>query len=238
MAVTDRIFKDMPPEIERLPRDGRGFPIPAFAGSLNGQRDFRVIDPEHFNACVRKGKCWICGGGMGARRFYVIGPMCGINRVSSEPASHRGCAIFAARNCPFLATPMAKRNERGLPDNAGALAGVMIPRNPGVTLIWEPHHDTDYLFDDGRGNPLFNVGEPKVVTFWAKGDPATPEAVWESVVSGFPALFSLAIKQGPVAIDELAECAGAFIKDVLMRFYPGFKPDPQDLFNPATGEMA
>jgi hypothetical protein len=36
------------------------------------------------------------------RWSFVVGPMCGINRNSAEPPSHKECAQWSARNCPFL----------------------------------------------------------------------------------------------------------------------------------------
>jgi hypothetical protein len=47
--------------------------------------------------------------------------------MSAEPPSHRECAEYAVRACPFLTRPLAVRNERGL--DGFEPAGVMIKRN-------------------------------------------------------------------------------------------------------------
>ena len=109
--MTERLFVDMPDRIARLPVDARGFPVPEFAMWYNGVPDFRVIKPGYVRKCIIKNNCWICGERLGVRKAFVIGPMCCINRISAEPPSHRDCALFAAKNCPFLSMPLARRSR-------------------------------------------------------------------------------------------------------------------------------
>lgn len=215
LSATRQLF-DMPEEINRLPRDERGFPVPAFAAWIDGKPDFRIVRPEHWAACVKQNVCWICGNPMFRRRFFVIGPMCCINRVSSEPPSHRGCAIFAAKNCPFLTKPMAKRNERGLEGRTLAeTAGIAIERNPGCMAVWEA--ETYKIFNAGNGY-LIEVGKPKGVTFWREGRMATREEVLESVRGGVPYLIEMAEKDGPEAMNALVEAVNRFKAEILNRY--------------------
>lgn len=210
-----RVLFDMPDEIARLPRDKRGYPVPAFAAIVDGQPDFRVVKPGFWINCIKRNRCWICGNPMGSRKWFVIGPMCCVNRVSSEPPSHRGCAIFAAKNCPFLTRPMAKRNERGLPADKIDPPGFHIARNPGATAVWET--ETYKVFDAGNGY-LVEIGRPKDVTFWREGRKATRAEVLESVKTGLPYLAEMAEQDGPEGMQALVACVEKFRREILERF--------------------
>ncbi|NEI52671.1 hypothetical protein GR217_34195 [Rhizobium leguminosarum] len=199
--MIERIFTDMPARIARLPVDPRGFPIPEFAAIINGVADFRMIKRGHVARCIRQNRCWICGEMMGAHKAFVIGPMCCINRISSEPPSHRDCATFAAKNCPFLANPSARRRERGLPE-ARTVPGVMIERNPGVAALWMTRNFRVMRVDNGY---LIELGEPDSIEFFAEGRPATRAEVDASVTSGLPFLEDAARLDGPAALRELEQ---------------------------------
>jgi hypothetical protein len=201
-----REFIDMPDRIARLPLDARGFPVPKFVRWFNGQPDFRIIDPAHMAACVRHNRCWICGEAMGIHKAFVIGPMCCINRITSEPPSHRECAIFAARNCPFLATPSARRREKNLPEHR-FVPGEMISRNPGVACVWMTRA---YELVHVRNGTLFRIGAPDSFEFYAHGRAATRAEIDESVGSGFPLLKAAAERDGKQAVAELGEARWLF----------------------------
>lgn len=187
-----RTFIDMPERIARLKVDKRGYPVPHFVMWFDGQPDFRVIKPGVVGNCVRNHLCWICGQPLGVRLAFVIGPMCCINRVSSEPPSHKECAVFAARNCPFLATPMAKRREKGLPEDISVLEG-HLPHNPGVTAVWITKH---YQVTPLQSGLLFEVGTPLSVAFYAEGRLARRAEIDAAVEKGFPFAVEIAKQQG------------------------------------------
>lgn len=89
-------------KIARLPI-ARGFPIPWFVARLkDGTAEFRAADSLKMEKALSQRRCWVCGDTLGYEMTFVIGPMCAINRVSSEPPSHYECARWSARNCPFL----------------------------------------------------------------------------------------------------------------------------------------
>jgi len=204
--MINRPLNNVTARIDRLPRDARGYPVPKFVHWKDGVPDFRIIDPNHMAKCIKRNACWICGDPMGTHKAFVIGPMCCINRISAEPPSHRDCAIFAATNCPFLTTPTARRNERGLPENK-FVAGTMIERNPGVTALWMTR---SYQLMHATRGVLFIIGEPDSVEFYARGRTATRAEIEESVTSGYPLLIEEAKRDGWAAIDELARMRRRF----------------------------
>lgn len=185
-AIPDSVT--MPRRVAALARDRHGRPVPFFVAWIDGEPDFRVADPQAYRAAVRDGACWICGESQGGYRTFVIGPMCVVNRTSSEPPGHTDCAEFSAKACPFLARPDMRRRPAGLPEGSEPAGGEMIERNPGVTAVWATRRSRVELFSDGKGGALFNIGEPVSVSWWREGRPATVEEVRDSVDSGMPAL--------------------------------------------------
>ena len=100
----------IPDRILRLPVE-RGYPVPFFVDRVDGHYDFRVADARKLKLCVMKKLCWICGEPLGRNLTFAIGPMCAINRISAEPPSHRECAEWSARACPFLIFKEPERNR-------------------------------------------------------------------------------------------------------------------------------
>lgn len=178
----------------------RGYPVPWFVAWIDGVPEFRAADGEKFASAVRRSLCWVCGDYLGRHKVFVLGPMCGINRTTSEPPCHLECARYSARNCPFLARPHMIRRENDLPEGC-TNAGDMIRRNPGVTLLWTTLGHR--LFGDGRGGILFDVGEPAATEWYAGGSVATRAQVEHSVDTGLPLLLEMAQKQGPAAVADL-----------------------------------
>lgn len=211
-----RLRSNLPPLPDRmkaLPVDKRGFPVPFFvawldeagnetmAGSSHGRPDFRIVGIGKVEDCVRRERCWLCGQRLGAYKAFVVGPMCAVNRVSSEPPSHRECAEFAAKACPFLTQPRMRRNEKDVLDKTCEPGGIMIRRNPGVALVWVTREFRP--FRAGRGL-LFRIGPHDNVHWYAEGREATRDEVMASIDSGLPILRQEAERDGPQAVQMLA----------------------------------
>jgi hypothetical protein len=207
------MIPEFPPRIAKLPRwrhMGQLFPVPFFVAWLKdgerchageGEPEFRIADSQKWSACVRKRLCWVCGEKLGTHMAFPIGPMCSINRVTTEPPAHLECAEFSACACPFLTRPRMRRNEKDMPDHQ-APGGHMIPRNPGVTCIWVTK--SYKLFRDENGAPLMQIGDPVSVSWFAEGRNATRAEVMASIDSGYPALLDLAQLDGDEAVAYLA----------------------------------
>lgn len=198
----NRPLPPMPDRIAKLPVQ-RGYPVPWFVAEVEpGVYDFRVADAGKKTAAIRHKLCWVCGEELGATLAFPIGPMCAINRVISEPPSHRECAEWSIKACPFLTQQQTRRNEQNLPDGTTDPGGISIRRQPGVVCLWITN--TYRTFDPGNG-VLFSLGEPSSVTWWREGRAATREEVMESIESGLPILQELADRQGKFAPQELIE---------------------------------
>jgi hypothetical protein len=193
--------------MKRLPVD-RGYPVPWFVAWLGsdgeplprgeGTPDFRVLAAGAFVEAVKLNRCWVCGQPLGAYKAFVIGPMSAVNRTSAEPPSHVDCADFAARACPFLARPHARRRE--LAPEIGKAPGFHLKPNPGVALVWVTKR---YAIRKSPRGPLFNVGEPEEVRWYAEGRPASREEIFASIETGLPALREIAEREGPSSVNAL-----------------------------------
>jgi hypothetical protein len=182
----------VPERIQKLPMDEKGRYVPWFVAFTDGKPDFRCVDGRKIIPALQDRLCWICGQRLGRFLAFTIGPMCAINRISSEPPSHKECAIYACQVCPFLATPKMHRRERDLPEDMVAPAGISIRRNPGVVLIWITQDFQPIAIPQENGGVgsgmLFQVGEPTMLLWYCEGRPATRQEVIESIDSGLPLL--------------------------------------------------
>ena len=141
----------MPIGIRALPIDPvRGMPVPWFVTWLDGKAEFRVADGKKYTRALEEGLCWTCGQVLPRKHAYLAGPMCAVNRVSAEPPSHRECAEYSVRACPFLSRPHMDRREAGLPVVLDAPGGFMLKRNPGCMITWMTK-ERPQPFDDGPG---------------------------------------------------------------------------------------
>lgn len=195
----------IPGGMTRLPHDKHHRPVPWFVAWIDGVPDFRVVKPGAIQQALRHRLCWVCGLPFQRQedRAFVIGPMCAVNRVSSEPPSHRDCGVYSATVCPFLATPRMVRRDRRMPEGASLPAGTMIRRNPGVALVWVTGYRSWSTFSDGDGGTLVNIGEPKQALWFAHGREATRAEVLASIDSGLPILREMAEQDGPEAVTKL-----------------------------------
>lgn len=181
----------MPLSMRALPVDQRGFPVPWFVQWIEGKPEFRVMDQTKYIRAIRESLCWVCGDKLGKTKAFVAGPMCGINRTSSEPPSHMACAIWSAKNCPFLSNPRMVRREDETVNNQKlreCAAGMAITRNPGVTMVWLTR-TFEVFYHNG---PLIQMGEPDKVLWFAHGREATLAEVQESIDTGLPSLEAMA----------------------------------------------
>jgi hypothetical protein len=192
---------EMPDRIARLPVDERGYPVPKFVQWIDGAPDFRVLSTEHLRACVKKRLCWICGDRLGVNLAFTIGPMCSVNRVSSEPPSHLECAEYAVRACPFLTNPRQKRDHKDMPDAATEPGGIMLAHNPGVCVIWMTQAYSP--FKPANGGILFNVGHPEALHWYTQGRRATRAEIDAAIEVGLPKLRSIAEEEGTDAVSAL-----------------------------------
>jgi hypothetical protein len=193
----------LPARLAHRPVNERGFPVPWFVSWIDGTWEFVNVDPRKIGEAYRKKICWLCGEPLGRYFAFTIGPMCSINRVSSEPPAHRECSRYAVRVCPFLAKPNAKRNEKAHLGSAEDIPGNAVEHNPGATLIWITRSFKPFWA--GNGN-LFELGEPVEVAWYVEGRAATRAEIDAAIAKGLPLLWKEATAECQEAVYALG-CA-------------------------------
>lgn len=206
----------MPSRIAKLPRAKGGhvdgMPVPFFVDAGNDPIDFRVADARKVVRCIKEGLCWICGAKLctsaNSRATFVLGPICVINRISSEPPSHLSCAEYAVRVCPFLAQPNMRRREAGKPEDLCS-PGKLVKANPGVTALYSTYTCIPRQVSKGI---LIEVGHPCSVKWMTRGREATREEALVGLVEGGEQL------QEQIE-DELRGIKSESLRDVTQAFW-------------------
>jgi hypothetical protein len=103
-------FRDVPipPRMKRLPRDRRGYPIPAGVyRDDKGEPHFAINDELLRQRIVARDLCSICGQELNKVRWFVGGPLSAFsaNGLYIDPPMHHECADYSLRVCPYLAAP-------------------------------------------------------------------------------------------------------------------------------------
>ena len=206
---------ELPDRMARLPKDKIGRPVPWFVAFIDGEPDFRVVKPGAASRALKYSLCWVCGCPFtgGEDCAFLVGPMCIVNLVSSEPPSHLDCAVWSARWCPFLSTPNMIRRDRHLPGGAVNPAGIMIRRNPGASVVWVTGYRA-WKAEREDGGFLFRLGPPKQALWFAEGREATRAEVLASINSGLPLLREAAGQDGPEALSDLERMRAAALEHI------------------------
>jgi hypothetical protein len=220
LAMTNKLRPELtlplPEHIATLPVR-RGYPVPWFVEWINGEPEFRVMDPREYAIAVREKRCWTCGIPLGSRIVFPVGPMCCCHLISAEPPSHKACAEWSVVNCPFLSMSKMVRRDGNFPggfDHFAKPAGDMILRNLGVMALWCTRTYDIIKMPEG---PLIYMGDPEWVTFWREGRLATRAEIEESIVTGLPEI-EKGIARAPHPESERKRIYGN--RDALERWLP------------------
>jgi hypothetical protein len=200
---------NVPARIRALPVDDRGYPVPWFVAQIDGKYDFRVMDGAKLYEAIAGKICWVCGQKLGVSLAFTIGPMCALNRTIAEPPSHRECAEFSIKACPFLNQTEVKRNEKGIAEMVKEkdvrLSENGLKRQPGAICLWLTRHYRPFyaIPNDTTSELLFSLGKPDQVFWYCEGREATRAEVLSSIESGLPILREMAESEGFRAISDL-----------------------------------
>jgi len=147
-----------PPWIEDLPRDSRGYPVPAEAGWQDGHPLLKVVATDRKVALGMRRACAVCGyqipKGATVYRAWAQGDAAHMRMYEREQSHdmggplHYSCIIYSTMACPYL---REKRSRLGKDSKVnpgarrGSLAAVMGFRDFGILVYAQPHQ---FLHDD------------------------------------------------------------------------------------------
>lgn len=98
----------IPLRMQGLPRDPRGYPIPANVYlDKTGQPHFTINDEPTRLRQILDDLCPICDGLLFRGRWFVGGPLAAFHPDGAfiDLPMHRECATYALMVCPYLAMP-------------------------------------------------------------------------------------------------------------------------------------
>lgn len=107
---------EVPYLMRYLPRDDRGYPIPFIVSrDTTGKAHFTMNDEAKRLLCFKHDLCGICGIKLNAGRWFVGGPLSAFDPHGFyvDPPMHAGCARFALKACPYLASDHWGRSIAG-----------------------------------------------------------------------------------------------------------------------------
>lgn len=104
----------LPERMRNLPKDPRGYPIPAnILQDDEGVYHFIINDENKRQEQIRLQRCAICDGALDGEFWFVGGPLSGLhpNGAYIDTAQHYECVTYALQVCPYLATRPYKRPD-------------------------------------------------------------------------------------------------------------------------------
>jgi hypothetical protein len=152
----------MPPQIAKLPRDHRGYPIFKMVTYPDGGHNFTGQSGDTVIECVEKKLCAICGEELGPVVAF-LGPI-GIfdveRRNVSDPPMHRECVEYAARVCPFILMGGWDREGKKGWNPEHSPEGTVGAERPGklVMLIVDEYA----VYWSQEGQPFFFLYKPEI----------------------------------------------------------------------------
>ena len=171
---------EIPARMRHLPKDHRGYPIPAnVLVDKNGKPHFTINDDEKRQVHLRKKRCPICDGALLRGRWSVGGPASAFMADGAyfDPPMHYECYRYAMQVCPYLALPsFSKRIDAGTLKREDVEADrlfidntVLAARPPvfvGVMHVGEDYQ-TDMFGKIGRFKPK---GPYRNIEYWRDGE--------------------------------------------------------------------
>lgn len=123
----------IPPQMQHLPKDRRGYPIPV--GVLiddDGRPHFTVNDELKRQQTIRRNLCAICGKKLLKVRWLVGGPGSAFHYRGSyiDPPMHEACAKYALTVCPYLAAPSYSKRIDDRTVDPAKIPGTVIFNDP------------------------------------------------------------------------------------------------------------
>ena len=174
---------------DHLPKDRRGLPIPVIVQrDAEGKPHFTINDAEMVNQIYANDGCHICGGRLGAHKWFIGGPGSAFHpsgRYFDGPV-HKECGEVALKLCPHLSLAGKYKRPiegRGYTDGAVLVDQTVSPGQPAAFVF----ADTARYRRDLRTGHFIPERPWRQVEFWRGGSVIT-EPVARSLVVDDPVL--------------------------------------------------
>lgn len=174
-----RLNTEIPKSLRTRPKDRRGYPIAYIVvQAKDGTPIFTTNDYAKVQECVRKRLCGLCGKKMKGGMWFIGGKRCftDYNGAFLDPPSHRECAEYALKVCPYLAAPSyAGRIDDKLPKGVELPAGLRIVVEDRMSearpAVFGLGHTRDYdsVPASNPGTSYYIARGWEHIEYWARG---------------------------------------------------------------------
>lgn len=166
----------VPEILAELPRDTRGYPIPAGAwrDPATGEYDFRVLNQQIRLDALKNKRCAISGELMLPGEYWFIGgPVNFEGRLFVDGPMRYEAAEFSLMTCPHLALSASKYRRTGVEDKFRP-AGTTLEKSPILMLAMARH----YRLEEIKDFVYVRATAWRAVSWWQDGRRLTkPEAI-------------------------------------------------------------
>jgi len=188
----------IPARMAHLPRDKRGFPIPANVLLDDaGMPHFTINDEETRQRFIKEDRCPICAGKLHRGRWSVGGPLSAFHpdgRYMDTPM-HYECCAYALRVCPYLAMPSYTKRLEGRTLNARDPGTIAIPLTDPTVIPDRPslfvavmHVGQTYTRAPWGVRYIIPNRPYRNIEYWQNGskmDPAEGKALADTILENF-----------------------------------------------------
>ncbi|MEW2635390.1 hypothetical protein AB0903_28035 [Streptomyces sp. NPDC048389] len=165
------VLPPVPGRVVGLPRDERGYPVPAENAWVRGKPQLAVQDFRRCGSLYADARCAICGLRFAAGEvLYRLFAEDEVEKTLAVGAcqrfdgpGHRDCMLFSAAVCPFFISAGARRGG-GHPEVAkgtarGARAALMGFERVEIGVDQDPPHRASFSYRNVVENLMFEKGE-------------------------------------------------------------------------------
>lgn len=140
-----------------------GYPVPFVQKWIDGKPDFRVIDPDRSDECVKDKLCAICGRRLGEYCYFIGGEQCKQNHLFADAPMHEQCAEFAAETCPFVSGKKHEYSKRAVDETVMTIVEMVGLVRPEKMFIFKTRTKSvnRVLME---GTPLIQAGTWQKIT--------------------------------------------------------------------------
>ncbi|WP_128380378.1 hypothetical protein [Streptomyces cavernae] len=179
----------VPGRIAGLPRDPRGYPVPAENLWLRGKPELAVQDFRRCGALYAHGCCAVCGLPLTpGESLYRLFAQDDAEQTVAQNAckrtdgpGHRDCMIFSGAVCPFFATAGARRGRetretpKGTP--RGTTAALLGFEAVHIAVDQEPPHQVWFHYGGVQEHIAFTGGEEMAALLTETEPPRGPAVI-------------------------------------------------------------
>jgi hypothetical protein len=157
----------IPDILQGLPRDTRGYPIPAgvWCDPKTGEYDFRILDQQVRLKALKEKKCTISGELLLPGEYWFIGgPASFSGRLFVDGPMRYEAAEFSMKTCPYLALAQSRHREAGMEDRFRP-AGTSMEKSALLMLGMSKSYRLEKLEDF----VYVRAGPWRAVSWWRDG---------------------------------------------------------------------